>query len=263
MGWKKTLPNWFTVGNLLLGIIAIIMVFNDRSDIASILILIAMLLDGLDGRVARALNAQSDFGKELDSLSDVISFGVAPAFIMYVAAFQGMNEAIGWFATAIFPICGALRLARFNVMDGIPGYFIGLPIPAAGGVLCTLALFADAIPNWVMVAASLLLSFLMVSSLRYPSFKQITFTRQLVWITPIVVIGAASIAVLYPGWASKLLFIPLLLYALFGLRKNAQFIARTAQRRMHLGRPLLVRVRRKPKDRRPKEEQKENDRDNG
>lgn len=84
----------------------------------------------MDGRVARALNAQSEFGKELDSLSDVISFGVAPAFIMYVVAFSKDESALAWIVTAIFPICGALRLARFNVVAGTPGYFIGLPIPA-------------------------------------------------------------------------------------------------------------------------------------
>jgi len=236
----KTLPNWFTIGNLFLGILAIIMVFNDRSDMASILVIVAMLLDGLDGRVARALNAQSEFGKELDSLSDVISFGVAPAFVMYVAAFQDLNEALGWMVTAIFPICGALRLARYNVSDGIPGYFLGLPIPAAGGVLCTLALFAENIPIWVMVLSSLALSFLMVSTVKYPSFKQLGLSRRMIWITPIIIIGAASVAVLYPGWVSKLLFIPLLLYALFGLRKNAELIARVATRRVRVRRPLLA-----------------------
>jgi CDP-diacylglycerol--serine O-phosphatidyltransferase len=142
----KSIPSLFTIGNLFLGIIAIILVFNEKPDYAAMMVIIAMLLDGVDGRVARALNAQSDFGKELDSLSDVISFGVAPAFIMYVVAFQGVNEAAAWIITAIFPICGALRLARFNVIAGVPGYFVGLPIPAAGGVLATLALFAKDIP---------------------------------------------------------------------------------------------------------------------
>lgn len=248
MGWKQ-LPNWFTVGNLFLGILAIIMVFNERSDMASILVIVAMLLDGLDGRVARALNAQSEFGKELDSLSDVISFGVAPAFVMYVAAFQGLHEALGWFVTALFPICGALRLARYNVSEGLPGYFIGLPIPAAGGVLCTLALFADDIPLWVMVLSSLALSVLMVSTVKYPNFKRFALNRRLVWVTPFIIIGAASVAVLYPGWASKLLFIPLLLYALFGLRKNFELIAKAAGRRVkgvRVARPLLARRGRKP-----------------
>ena len=137
----KSIPSLLTVGNLFLGVIAIILVFNEKPDTAAMMVLIAMLLDGVDGRVARALNVQSEFGKELDSLSDVISFGVAPAFIMYVVAFQELNPAFAWIVTALFPICGALRLARFNVISSAPGYFIGLPIPAAGGVLATLALF--------------------------------------------------------------------------------------------------------------------------
>jgi CDP-diacylglycerol--serine O-phosphatidyltransferase len=246
----KSLPNWFTVGNLFLGILAIIMVFNGSSDTASMLVIIAMLLDGLDGRVARALNAQSEFGKELDSLSDVISFGVAPAFVMYVAAFQGLNPALGWIVTALFPICGALRLARFNVTEGVPGYFLGLPIPAAGGVLCTLALFSEWIPIWVMVVSSLALSFLMVSTVKYPSFKQMALSRDWIWITPTIIVGVASIAVFYPGWISKLLFIPLLIYALFGLRKNAEVIAIAARRRMRalkVPKPKLAKIQRNRK----------------
>jgi CDP-diacylglycerol--serine O-phosphatidyltransferase len=244
----KSLPNWFTVGNLFLGVLAIIMVFNGKSDVASILVIVAMLLDGLDGRVARALNAQSEFGKELDSLSDVISFGVAPAFVMYVAAFQGLNPALGWIVTALFPICGALRLARYNVSDGLPGFFLGLPIPAAGGVLSTLALFAEDIPIWVMVASSLGLSYLMVSTVKYPNFKQLGLSKRVIWITPFIIIACAAVAVLHPGWVSKLLFIPLLLYALFGLRKNTELLARAAGRRMRMRKPMiLIRKGRKAK----------------
>ncbi len=235
----KSLPNWFTVGNLFLGILAIIMVFNGQTATASMLVIAAMLLDGLDGRVARALNAQSEFGKELDSLSDVISFGVAPAFVMYVAAFQSLNPALGWIVTAVFPICGALRLARFNVTEGIPGFFLGLPIPAAGGVLCTLALFSYTIPPYVLVIASLALSWLMVSSVKYPSFKKMKVSKRAAWITPIIIIAVASVAVLYPGPLSKLLFIPLLFYALFGLRKNVEVIARAAGRRVKVLTPKL------------------------
>ena len=107
----KSLPSLFTIGNLFLGIVSIIMVFNNESELAAMMVIIAMLLDGVDGRVARALGVQSEFGKELDSLSDVISFGVAPAFIMYVVSFQTLNsQAAAWIVTAIFPICGALRL---------------------------------------------------------------------------------------------------------------------------------------------------------
>src|SRR3984893_14709455 len=126
---RNSVPNMFTIGNLFLGIIAIILVFNNNPPLAAMFVIIAMLMDGLDGRLARALNAQSEFGKELDSLSDVISFGVAPAFIMYVVAFNDpavISPAFAWIVTASFPICGALRLARFNVIAGVPGYFIGL-----------------------------------------------------------------------------------------------------------------------------------------
>ena len=216
----KSLPNLFTVGNLFLGIISIILVFNNNPELAAIMVIVAMLLDGLDGRVARALNAQSEFGKELDSLSDVISFGVAPAFIMYVVAFTELNAAAAWIVTAIFPICGALRLARFNVVAGTPGYFIGLPIPAAGGVLCTLALFHNELSTLVLVLSTLLLSYLMVSTVKYPNFKKVGIPKAALWITPVVVAAAVLLVVLYPGLLSKLIFVPLVIYALWGLKKN-------------------------------------------
>lgn len=218
----KSLPNLFTIGNLFLGFISIILAFNKNAEWAAIMVIIAMLCDGLDGRVARALNAQSEFGKELDSLSDVISFGVAPAFIMYVVAFTEMNTAAAWIITAIFPICGALRLARFNVIDGIPGYFIGLPIPAAGGVLCTLALFHNELNNVILVISTLLLSYLMVSTVKYPNFKKIGIPKKAIWITPIVIAIAVFVAYMYPGTLSKMIFVPLLLYALYGLKKNVE-----------------------------------------
>ncbi|MDF2939017.1 MAG: CDP-diacylglycerol--serine O-phosphatidyltransferase [Paenibacillaceae bacterium] len=216
----------FTIGNLFLGFLAIILVFNEYTELAAIMVIVAMLCDGLDGRVARALNAQSEFGKELDSLSDVISFGVAPAFIMYVTAFQGMNEATAWIVTAIFPICGALRLARFNVVAGTPGYFIGLPIPAAGGVLCTLALFASDINTVVLVLSTLLLSYLMISTVKYPNFKKIGIPKSAIWVTPVVVLVAVVLAIKFPGSISKMIFVPLVLYALYGLKKNVEQISR-------------------------------------
>jgi CDP-diacylglycerol--serine O-phosphatidyltransferase len=216
----KSLPNVFTVGNLFLGIISIILVFNENPELAAIMVIVAMLLDGLDGRVARALNAQSEFGKELDSLSDVISFGVAPAFIMYVTAFKEINPAAAWIVTAAFPICGALRLARFNVVAGIPGYFIGLPIPAAGGVLCTLALFHKEMNPIVLLLSTLLLSYLMVSTVKYPNFKRVGIPKAAIWVTPIVVVIAVVLAIMFPGILSKLIFVPLVLYALYGLKKN-------------------------------------------
>jgi len=219
----KSIPNLFTIGNLGLGVIAIILAFNNdtnSSNTAALLVIIAMLLDGLDGRVARALNAQSEFGKELDSLSDVISFGVAPAFIMYQAAFQGLPPALAWAVTAIFPICGALRLARFNVKDGIPGYFIGLPIPAAGGVLATLALFHTELHYSLLLLSTLALSFLMVSNMKYPNFKKLGLPRKAIWAIPVVVLGAAVLAYMFQEAIPKVILALLLLYALWGLKKK-------------------------------------------
>lgn len=228
----KSIPSLFTIGNLFLGIISIMLAFQDDYNLAALMIIIAMLLDGLDGRVARALNAQSEFGKELDSLSDVISFGVAPAFIMYAVAFTDSNPVLACIVTAIFPICGALRLARFNVKDGIPGYFIGLPIPAAGGVACTLALFHESIPAAYLMIAMILLSYLMVSTVKYPNFKKVGIPKKAIWITPFVIAGAVAIAVWQPEQTPKLIFVPLVLYALLGLKKNVRMLNRRRKKQL-------------------------------
>jgi len=216
----KSIPSLLTLGNLFLGVIAIILVFNEKPELAAMMVIIAMLLDGVDGRVARALNAQSEFGKELDSLSDVISFGVAPAFIMYVVAFQDVNPALAWIVTAIFPICGALRLARFNVVASSPGYFIGLPIPAAGGVLATLALFSADIQTYVLVLSTVFLAFLMVSTIKYPNFKKVGIPKSAIWVVPIIIVISVVLGILFKDQLSKIIFVPLLLYALYGLKKN-------------------------------------------
>lgn len=240
---RKSVPNMFTIGNLFLGVLAIILVFNGKPELAAIMVIVAMLCDGLDGRVARALNAQSEFGKELDSLSDVISFGVAPAFIMYVVGFQNLNSATAWIVTAVFPICGALRLARFNVVSGTPGYFIGLPIPAAGGVLCTLALFSKELNVVILVLSTLLLSYLMVSTVKYPNFKKVGIPKAAVWITPFVVILAIVLAVVFPGFLSKLILIPLVIYALYGLKKNVERFLRLGRRKSRQDEPTKSETR--------------------
>ena len=216
-----------TVSNLFLGIVAIILAFqgNEYVDYAAITVIIGMLMDGLDGRVARMLNAQSEFGKELDSLSDVITFGVAPAFIMYVVTLQNL-DIIGIIITAIFPICGALRLARFNVQAGVPGYFIGLPITAAGGVLATLALYHEVFNLTLLAASMLLLSFLMVSKIKYPNFKKVGIPKAAYWITPLIVGLVVLLAVKYPAQFPKIVFLPLAFYALYGIKKNVEIIMR-------------------------------------
>jgi len=217
---SKSIPSLITIGNLFLGIAAIMLVFHGNPGLAALMVIFAMLLDGVDGRIARALDAQTEFGKELDSLSDVISFGVAPAFIMYVAAFQDVNPAAAWIVTAIFPICGALRLARFNTASGNPGYFVGLPIPAAGVVVATLALFYEDIPVIALMITTLALSFLMVSNIKYPNFKKVGIPRHAVWIVPLIVAVTVALGLLFPDHLPKIVFIPLVLYALYGLKKN-------------------------------------------
>lgn len=220
----KSIPNLFTLGNLSLGMIAILLASEGRYSLAAIMVVVAMLLDGLDGRIARALNAQSDFGKELDSLSDMISFGAAPAYIMYTVSFQEAPIALAWIVTCLFPICGALRLARFNVRPGIPGYFTGLPIPAAGGVLATLSLFSKDISAPFMMIATLLLAYLMISSLKYPNLKKVGLPKKAVWIAPLVVLFSIALAVLFSEQLSMLVFIPLVLYAIYGMTHNIDLI---------------------------------------
>jgi CDP-diacylglycerol--serine O-phosphatidyltransferase len=227
---RKAVPSVFTVGNLFLGIIAIIFAFEGKWDYAAIMVIAGMLLDGLDGRVARMLNAQSEFGKELDSLSDIITFGVAPAFIMYVEILSDFGI-WGWIITAIFPICGALRLARFNVQSGIPGYFIGLPITAAGGILATFALYYGSLPTPILIIGMLGLSFLMVSNIKYPSFKTLGIPKFVYYISAFVIAAILVVAIYYPGQVNKLLFLPLALYALYGFRKKGRTYRRFFRKR--------------------------------
>ncbi|MDQ0418243.1 CDP-diacylglycerol--serine O-phosphatidyltransferase [Croceifilum oryzae] len=229
--FTKSLPNCLTVGNLFLGIMAILLAIHEEKywEYAAIMVIIGMLLDGLDGRVARMLNAQSEFGKQLDSLSDLITFGVAPAVIMYVSVLQPMGFT-GWVVTAIFPICGALRLARFNVHPGVPGYFIGLPITAAGGILATLALYKTYVDNPViLLVATLFLSYLMVSQIRYPAFKKTTIPKSVYWIAPIFLIAVAVAAIYFPKELPKVIFIPLGIYALYGVKKTLERKKRTEE----------------------------------
>jgi CDP-diacylglycerol--serine O-phosphatidyltransferase len=158
----------------------------------------AVVLDGLDGRIARMTNTVSDFGREMDSLADVITFGIAPAVLAYTWGVQFvapggflMDHRAGYFLVFLFLLCGAARLARFNVQTNPvpknPGrpdrkYFVGLPIPAAAGLVAAIVYANDSVPVewWILSALWLgviaLLSFLMVSTWRYPSFKEIHLT---------------------------------------------------------------------------------------
>ncbi|NLI93644.1 MAG: CDP-diacylglycerol--serine O-phosphatidyltransferase [Peptococcaceae bacterium] len=163
----RILPCIFTSANLFFGFLAIIFAMDHHLRSAAGMILLSVLMDSLDGKVARKLKASSDFGKELDSLSDVISFGLAPAVLIYVFVYQNHWPLWGALVSGLFTLCGALRLARFNILCSTD-YFVGVPITFAGGFMALLLLFFDRIPWEVYPVAMSVLAVLMVSSLQVP-----------------------------------------------------------------------------------------------
>lgn len=172
------LPNLLTTGNLFSGFYAVIAAFNEDYLNAALAILIAMAFDILDGQTARLTKTTSRFGVEYDSISDVVSFGVAPALLIFGWALSSYGR-IGWIAAFLFLVCGALRLARFNALvgSGDSRHFIGLPIPAAAGVIASLVVLdhhllkLEAVKPFLILALIYVLAFLMVSTFRYRSFK--------------------------------------------------------------------------------------------
>jgi len=177
------LPNLFTAASCFLGIISVIASFNGQFMRAIFFILIALIFDGLDGRVARMTNTTSRFGVEFDSLADLIAFGVAPAALFYVTVGRDFGR-VGSLLTAIFVVFGAIRLARFNVTTGTydPRYFIGLPIPTAAvtaafwiGFYLKYDFMKDF--AWIFLGIMPILAILMVSNVRYPSFKKMNLKK--------------------------------------------------------------------------------------
>jgi CDP-diacylglycerol--serine O-phosphatidyltransferase len=179
------LPNLFTTGNLFCGFWAIVSVFQEKFFFAAIAILLACVFDVLDGKVARLSGATSKFGVQYDSLADLISFGVAPALLAFSWALRPYGR-FGWLAAFLFVVCGALRLARFNVMSasGETKYFKGLPIPAAASMIAlTILLYLRLIETgWVkdivILVMIYVLAFLMVSGIRYSSFKEFDLAKR-------------------------------------------------------------------------------------
>src|SRR5467141_5341190 len=149
------LPSLLTTGNLFCGFVAMLLTVDGRYAEATLAIFVAMIMDMLDGRVARLMKATSQFGVEYDSLADIVSFGVAPAFMLYWFALRDLGRP-AWFAAFLFVICGALRLARFNVQTGTVDrrFFIGLSTPAAAGVVAaSILLLGDGPPpRWAQIA---------------------------------------------------------------------------------------------------------------
>jgi len=164
----KMIPSVFTLANLLLGILSLVLTMEEEYLIAASLILLSMILDAMDGRLARRLNAASPFGKELDSLADLVSFGVAPAILVYAMFMKNLGPA-GLVISIAFALCGAIRLARFNVLN-ISAYFVGVPITAAGSLMALVVLigFRVRIPEPIFPVLMIILSFLMVSNIKVP-----------------------------------------------------------------------------------------------
>jgi len=177
------LPSAFTIGNIFLGFFAVILALRGRFLWAAGCVLIAGVVDNLDGRIARMTGTESAFGREFDSLADVITFGAAPALVAHLWGLQIWSR-LGWLVPLYFVVCCALRLARFNVQTvrADKRFFVGLPCPAAaGGIACMLLAAPHAQGRrWLLVAMALalvLLGSLMVSTFRYWSFKSLDFRR--------------------------------------------------------------------------------------
>ena len=178
------LPSLLTTANLVGGFFALLLTVENRYAEAAFAIFAAMVMDLLDGRVARLMKATSQFGVEFDSLTDVVSFCVAPAFLIYSFALSTLARP-AWFGAFLFVICGALRLARFNIHTGTVDrrYFVGLSTPAAAGVVCAAVLLLQGAPATRPILLSIavgtyLVALLMVSTFRYWSFKELDFARR-------------------------------------------------------------------------------------
>lgn len=214
------LPNLFTTGAMFAGFYAITSAINGRFETAAIALFCAMLLDGLDGRVARLTNTQSEFGVQYDSLSDMVSFGVAPAVVMYLWVLSSMGQA-GLFAAFVHMAGGALRLARFNTQVEIADkrYFQGLPSPAAAAILAGGLWFciennyaADSI-KYVALVITICTGLLMVSNFRYSSFKEFDLKNKVPFIVAIIAMLIISFVMAQP---QRMLFLISVGYALSG-----------------------------------------------
>jgi CDP-diacylglycerol--serine O-phosphatidyltransferase len=196
------LPNLFTLAALFGGFYAIVMAMNQRFDLAAVGIFCAMVLDSLDGRVARMTNTQSAFGEQMDSLSDMVSFGAAPALVAYEWALRGLGR-WGWFAAFVYCACAALRLARFNVNTGVVDkrYFQGLPSPAAAALmagfvwLMTDLGFAGTQVHWYIFAIALYAGLTMVTNVPFYSFKDVQMKKSVPFIVIVLIaLGIAAVS---------------------------------------------------------------------
>jgi len=211
------LPSLFTVGNIFCGYYAIIATIHANYDIAAEAIGIAIILDMLDGKIARLTNSTSGFGLQLDSLADVISFGIAPSILAFFWGLQAVDPKLAWIAAFTFTICGAMRLARFNAQAGNLKHFVGMPIPAGGGTIAATVHFFGApvtskIGASMLVAAVFLLAFLMISTFKYSSLKNLTIGRK----SHFTILAIALLVALIYAYSTYTLMALAMVYSLSG-----------------------------------------------
>lgn len=214
-------PNLFTAASAFLGVIGIIASANGQFEKAAIYILLSLVFDGLDGRVARLTNTTSKFGAEFDSLADVIAFGAAPAMLFYFTIGHRFGK-LGALFCAMYVVFGAIRLARFNIMSTHtePSVFIGIPIPGAAVVLTMWVLtylsydFLHGFEIFMLLSLGLL-SFLMVSNIRYPSFKKVDLKKANIIKVLTTLLVIFSLLYLYPIESTTFIFTIYLLYGMF------------------------------------------------
>jgi CDP-diacylglycerol--serine O-phosphatidyltransferase len=212
------LPSLFTVGNIFCGYFAIISTMRGDYDQAAQAIGIATILDVLDGRIARLTNSATGFGLQLDSLADVISFVIAPSILALVWGFSTLNHRLGWIAAFTFTICGAMRLARFNVQAGNLKHFVGLPTPGGGGTIAAIVHFfvepvSSPMGASVLMAMVFMLAFLMVSTVRYSSLKGLTLGRK----SHLTILIIALLVALIYNYSGPTLLAIALAYVLSGM----------------------------------------------
>ena len=221
--YKSLIPNMLTSSNLVFGMCSIISTMHENFTMGAIFILIALIADGLDGRAARFFGVSGELGKEMDSLCDLISFGAAPALLAHSIYLNEFGY-FGWFVAIAFTLCGAWRLARFNVnANAIHGYFMGLAIPSGGCLIATFTLLSQSLQldyrtfGLIYPIAILVIAYLMVSKVRYPDFKG---KGEKVYTVSVVVAILMFLGILFVGRDSVLcavLFAVFSTYAVFGI----------------------------------------------
>lgn len=238
------LPNLFTVGALFAGFYAIVAAAQNIFHLAALAIFVAMLLDALDGRIARLTHSQSEFGAQMDSLSDMVCFGLSPAVVLYMWSLSAMGKP-GWLVAFFYMVCTALRLARFNSQSQSANkrYFQGLATPAAAGVIaggiwvCTeFQINGQDYAIYVMIVA-LLLGLLKVSTVRYRSFKDLDIRGKVPFIMILIIVLVFVLISFNPPVVLLTLFSVYALsgpiYTLWGLRNRRAVRRRRVQNRHH------------------------------